>query len=78
MSPRNLRSAVAVVERVELLRDRYAVVLRTGHRMAKGPKAADVRMTIQDLRRLEYVAVRSHPAPRFRTKALVQQGCTTF
>ncbi|SDH83887.1 hypothetical protein SAMN05444748_102602 [Variovorax sp. OV700] len=78
MSPRNLRSAVAVVERVELLRDRYAVVVRIEHPMAKGPKAADVRMTIQDLRRLEYVAERSHPNPRFRTKALVQHGCTTF
>ena len=52
--------SVSGTERVELLRDRYAVVVRAGHPMAKGSKAADARMTIQDLRRLEYVAVRSH------------------
>lgn len=52
--------SVSGTERVELLRDRYAVVVRAGHPMAKASKAADVRMTIQDLRRLEYVAVRSH------------------
>ncbi len=38
--------------------------------MAEGPKAADVRMTIQDLRRLEYVAVRSGPKRWFNTEAL--------
>jgi len=52
--------SVSGTERVDLLRDRYAVVVRAGHPMAKAAKAADVRMTIQDLRRLEYVAVRSH------------------
>ncbi|CAN7779144.1 LysR family transcriptional regulator [Variovorax sp. LjRoot175] len=52
--------SVSGTERVELLRDRYAVVVRAGHPMAKASNASDVRMTIQDLRRLEYVAVRSH------------------
>lgn len=44
-------------ERVELLRDRYAVVVRAGHPLMS---ATNSRVTVQDLRRLEYVAVRSH------------------
>jgi len=49
--------SISGTERVELLRDRYAVVVRAGHPMAS---AAKDKTTIQDLRRLEYVAVRSH------------------
>jgi DNA-binding transcriptional LysR family regulator len=49
--------SVSGTERVELLRDRYAVVVRAGHPMAKAKKG---HTTVQDLRRLEYVAVRSH------------------
>lgn len=49
--------SVSGVERVELLRDRYTVVVRAGHPMASASRA---RMTIGALRRLEYVAVRSH------------------
>ena len=44
-------------ERVELLRDRYAVVVRTGHPLMS---ATNGRVSVQNLRRLEYVAVRSH------------------
>jgi len=49
--------SVSGTERVELLRDRYAVVVRAGHPIAG---ATQGRTTLQDLRRLEYVAVRSH------------------
>jgi DNA-binding transcriptional LysR family regulator len=49
--------SVSGTERVELIHDRYAVVVRAGHPLASAAKA---RTTIQDLRRLEYVAVRSH------------------
>lgn len=45
------------IQRVELLRDRYAVVVRAGHPTARQGSA---RTTLQDLRSLEYVAVRSH------------------
>ncbi|VCU68682.1 Nodulation protein D 2 [Pigmentiphaga humi] len=49
--------SVTETERVELLRDRYAVVVRAGHPLlAQGTRIA----AIQDLKRLEYVAVRSH------------------
>lgn len=44
-------------ERVELIRDRYAVVVRAGHPRASTAKP---RTSIQELRRMEYVAVRSH------------------
>uniref|UniRef100_UPI000D48CABE LysR family transcriptional regulator n=1 Tax=unclassified Variovorax TaxID=663243 RepID=UPI000D48CABE len=49
--------AMSGIQRVELLRDRYAVVVRAGHPMARQGSA---RTTLQDLRSLEYVAVRSH------------------
>lgn len=49
--------SVSGTERVELLRDRYAVVVRAGHPLVAATKG---RATAQDLRRLEYVAVRSH------------------
>lgn len=44
-------------ERVELLRDRYAVVVRAKHPLLS---AWPARTTAQHLQRLEYVAVRSH------------------
>ncbi|MES2246444.1 MAG: LysR family transcriptional regulator [Pseudomonadota bacterium] len=44
-------------QKVELLSDRYAVVVRSGHPLAS---RASRRATLQDLRRLEYVGVRSH------------------
>lgn len=43
--------------KVELLRDRYAVVVRAGHPLVSSRKTP---ATVQDLRGLEYVAVRSH------------------
>lgn len=43
--------------RTELLRDRYAVLLRAGHPLLAGPGAAP---RLADLKRLEVVAVRSH------------------
>lgn len=49
--------SVSGTERVELLRDRYAVVVRAGHPLVAATKG---HATAQDLRRLEYVAVRSH------------------
>lgn len=49
--------SVSSTERVELIHDRYAVVVRAGHPLAVAGKT---RTTIQDLRRLEYVAMRSH------------------
>ncbi|MBN9427369.1 MAG: LysR family transcriptional regulator [Burkholderiales bacterium] len=49
--------SVSGTERIELLHDRYAVVVRAGHPMTSSAKG---RTTIKDLRRLEYVAVRSH------------------
>lgn len=48
---------VSGTERVELLRDRYAVVVRAGHPLVAVTKG---HATAQHLRRLEYVAVRSH------------------
>jgi DNA-binding transcriptional LysR family regulator len=42
---------------VELLQDRYAVIVRAGHPMVPSGKE---QLTGQDLRRLAYVAVRSH------------------
>ncbi|MDM0059132.1 hypothetical protein [Variovorax fucosicus] len=52
--------SVSGTERVDLLRECYAVVVRAGHPMAKASNASDARMRFQDLRRLEYVPVRSH------------------
>lgn len=49
--------SVAGTERVELLHDRYAIVVRAGHPLLSARKN---RATVQDLRRLEYMAVRSH------------------
>lgn len=49
--------SVSGTQRVELIHDRYAVVVRAGHPLVSAAKA---RTTIQDLRRLEFVAVRSH------------------
>lgn len=49
--------SVVGTERVELLRDRYAVVVRAGHPLLA---ASPVSVSVQDLRQLEYVAVRSH------------------
>lgn len=49
--------SITGTEKVELLSDRYAVVVRAGHPMARAGKE---KTTVQDLRRLEYVAVRSH------------------
>jgi len=49
--------SVSGSERVELLRDRYAVVVRAGHPLIA---TTNGHATAQDLRRLEYVAVRSH------------------
>lgn len=44
-------------QRIELLHDRYAVLVRAGHPLLGEKKK---RTTLQDLRRLEFVAVRSH------------------
>lgn len=44
-------------ERIELLHDSYAVLVRAGHPLIA---AKPLRSSVQDLRRLEYVAVRSH------------------
>lgn len=49
--------SVSGTERIELLHDRYAVVVRAEHPLAAGDGR---RTTIQDLRKLEYAAVRSH------------------
>jgi len=49
--------SVIGTERVELLRDRYSVIVRARHPMLSSGTQA---VTLQDLRRLEYVAVRSH------------------
>jgi DNA-binding transcriptional LysR family regulator len=49
--------SVSGTERVELIRDRYAVVVRAGPPRLPAGKA---RTSIQELRRMEYVAVRSH------------------
>jgi DNA-binding transcriptional LysR family regulator len=49
--------SVTGTERVELLQDRYAVIVRAGHPMV--PRGKE-QLTGQDLRRLAYVAVRSH------------------
>lgn len=46
-------------QRVELLSDRYAVLVRAGHPLLAAKKQ---RTTAQSLRRLEFVAVRSHAA----------------
>lgn len=50
--------AVRGTQRVELLRDRYAVLLREGHPLlaAAGPRG----LGLAALKRLEFVAVRSH------------------
>lgn len=45
-------------QRVELFNDRYAVLVRAGHPLLASRK----QITLQDLRRLEFVAVRSHAA----------------
>lgn len=42
---------------VELIRDHYAVVVRAGHPLVSPAKA---RTSIQELQRMDYVAVRSH------------------
>lgn len=49
--------SVKGTQRVELLSDRYAVLVRAGHPLLTKSKK---RATVKDLRRLEYVAVRSH------------------
>lgn len=48
---------VKETRRVELLQDRYIVLLREGHPLVKRHNAQD---TIEDLRALEFAAVRSH------------------
>lgn len=50
--------SIAGTEKLELIRDRYAVLVRAAHPMASASKKK--KLTLQDLRRLEYVAVRSH------------------
>lgn len=49
--------SITGTERVELLRDRYAVIVRAGHPLLA---AVPGPVTLQNLRQLEYVAVRSH------------------
>jgi len=49
--------SVSGTERMELLSDRYAVLVRAGHPMLAAKHKAG---KVQDLRRLEFVAVRSH------------------
>ncbi|MDO8776435.1 MAG: LysR family transcriptional regulator [Burkholderiaceae bacterium] len=49
--------SVSGTKRIELLTDRYAVMVRAGHPLLTEKKK---RATVQDLRRLEFVAVRSH------------------
>lgn len=49
--------SVTGTKKVDLLHDRYAVVLRTGHPLIRSHKD---RLATQDLRQLDYVAVRSH------------------
>lgn len=48
--------SVSGTRRLELLSDRYAVLVRAGHPLLTKKKLA----TVQDLRRLQFVAVRSH------------------
>jgi DNA-binding transcriptional LysR family regulator len=49
--------AVTGTERLELLKDRYVVAVRAGHPLLSG---ATGRVSSHDLKRLKYVAVRSH------------------
>jgi len=49
--------SISGTQRVELIHDRYAVVVRAGHPLASSTKAPT---SMQDLRRMDYVAVRSH------------------
>ncbi|MFS2034076.1 LysR family transcriptional regulator [Polaromonas sp. CT11-55] len=49
--------SVSGTERMELLSDRYAVLVRAGHPLLAAKHKAG---KVQDLRRLEFVAVRSH------------------
>jgi DNA-binding transcriptional LysR family regulator len=49
--------SVSGVQRLALIHDGYAVVVRAGHPLVSRAKA---RTAMQELRRLEYVAVRSH------------------
>lgn len=49
--------SVTGTQRLELLRDQYAVVVRSGHPLLSSSKG---RVTVNHLRQLEYVAVRSH------------------
>jgi DNA-binding transcriptional LysR family regulator len=53
---------VADTQRLELLRDRYVVLVRAGHPLAarRGANNATRTATRDDLARLHYVAVRSH------------------
>ena len=49
--------SVTGTERVELLRDRYAVIVRAGHPLLSAAKG---HVSARTLRQLQYVAVRSH------------------
>lgn len=49
--------SVTGVQKVDLLHDRYVVIVRQGHPLTTAKKRS---ITLQDLQRLEYVAVRSH------------------
>jgi len=50
--------SVRGTQKMELLHDRYAVLLRAGHPMIASGK--NRRRSLHDLKQLEYVAVRSH------------------
>jgi len=49
--------AVIGTERTDLLHDRYAVIVRAGHPLVSGTRG---RISVKDLRQLEFAAVRSH------------------
>src|SRR5215831_883794 len=51
--------SIRSTQQVQLLRDRYALLLRKDHPLLQRP--ARGAATVRDLARLEYVAVRSHP-----------------
>src|SRR5262252_4762042 len=51
--------SIRSTQQVQLMRDRYALLLRKDHPLLE--RSARAAPTVRDLARLEYVAVRSHP-----------------
>jgi DNA-binding transcriptional LysR family regulator len=54
--------SVTGTERIDLIHDRYCVVLRADHPLVRDPKSRSLGLAV--LRRLEFVAVRSHSETR--------------